>query len=305
MKKKKVLVVAGPTAVGKTALGIELAQKFNGEIISGDSLQIYKKLNIGTAKATLEEQAQAVHHLIDVREISEKYSAANFQQEGRAWIDRLTDEGKLPIVVGGTGLYIQSLLEDYSLGGKEEASSEREKYEVYEAERGKEALWQLLQERDMQAAEKIHANNSRRVIRALEVFEKTGRSILEADGENSALYDSLILGLTTDRALLYERINQRVDTMAGLGLLEEAKTLFELTDVQASQGIGYKELFPYFRGEIDLEEALELIKRNSRRYAKRQLTWFRNRMEVSWWNLVEHPEELEKLEKKVSDWLES
>jgi tRNA dimethylallyltransferase len=304
MTKEKVLVVVGPTAVGKTALGIELAQKFNGEIISGDSLQVYRKLDIGTAKATNEEQAAALHHLIDVRDLTENYSASDFQKVGRELIADITSRGKLPIVVGGTGLYIQSLLEDFSLGGADESKDIRDKYTDYERENGKEAIWQLLSQRDPVAARMIHHNNTRKIIRALEVFEKTGKSIIGADGDDLDLYDAYIIGLNTDRNFLYERINQRVDLMVEAGVLQEAKLLFDQPEpVQAAQGIGYKEFFPYLEGTQTLDEAVEQVKQNSRRYAKRQLTWFRNRMNTNWFDIVQHPEQLTDIEKQVANWL--
>ena len=301
MKKKKVIAIVGPTAVGKTALGIYLANQLGGEIISGDSLQVYKQLDIGTAKATKEEQAQATHHLIDVREINQNYSVADFQKEGRKLIKQID----VPIIVGGTGLYVQSLLEDYSLGGATESTGIREKYQNYLEENGKAALWQLLKETDPIAADIIHENNSRKIIRALEVFENTGKSIINADGENTLeLYDTKIIGLITDRELLYERINQRIDLMMNSGLLDEAKLLFEkYPNAQAAQGIGYKEFFPYFRGETTLTECVELVKKNSRNYAKRQITWFRNRMNTHWIDIVQNPVAIEQELRELTLWL--
>ena len=301
MKKKKVIAIVGPTAVGKTALGIKLANQLGGEIISGDSLQVYKSLEIGTAKATKEEQAQATHHLIDVRELNESYSVADFQKEGR----KLIEEINLPIIVGGTGLYVQSLLEDYSLGGQTENNSLRQKYQAYLEEKGKEALWHLLNEKDPIAAQIIHQNNSRKIIRALEVFENTGKSIINADGQDSlSLYDCKIIGLITDRELLYTRINQRIDQMLNQDLLEEAKMLFDkYPNAQAAQGIGYKEFFPYFKGESSLDECVELVKKNSRNYAKRQITWFRNRMDTHWIDIIQNPVEIEKQIHDLELWL--
>jgi len=301
LKKKKVIAIVGPTAVGKTALGIYLANQLGGEIISGDSLQVYKQLDIGTAKATKEEQAQATHHLIDVREINQNYSVADFQKEGRKLIKQID----VPIIVGGTGLYVQSLLEDYSLGGATESTGIREKYQNYLEENGKAALWQLLKETDPIAADIIHENNSRKIIRALEVFENTGKSIINADGENTLeLYDTKIIGLITDRELLYERINQRIDLMMNSGLLDEAKLLFEkYPNAQAAQGIGYKEFFPYFRGETTLTECVELVKKNSRNYAKRQITWFRNRMNTHWIDIVQNPVAIEQELRELTLWL--
>lgn len=306
MKKlKKVLVIAGPTAVGKTSLSIELAKKVNGEIISGDSMQVYRQLDIGTAKVTEEEREGILHHLIDCRELSETYSVADFQKEGRLAINAITEKGKLPIVVGGTGLYIQALLYDFELGAKDESSEIREKYEQFAEIHGNQYLWNLLQEKDSQAAESIHFNNRKKVIRALEVFDKTGFSILTPKEKPKRLYDYFLVGLETDRAELYNRINMRVDIMMTQGLLKEAELLYNRQTQQSIQGIGYKEFFPYFEGKESLEEAIDQVKQNSRRYAKRQLTWFRNRMNASWWDLVQTPDTILKLEKEIEKWLDS
>lgn len=301
----KVIAIVGPTAVGKTSLSIDLAKRFNGEIISGDSMQVYRGLDIGTAKVTKEEMAGIPHHLIDVRDIDESYSAADFQATARQAIQAISRRGKLPIIVGGTGLYIQSLLWDYKLGseGEPEDDSLRKELEEYAAEKGNQALWEKLQTQDPLAAEKIHYNNRKKMIRALEVFQLTGHSILEPKERPKKLYDSFLIGLNTDRTVLYDRINQRVDVMVEQGLLNEAKRLAETPDVQAAQGIGYKELFPYFSGEISLDTALEEVKLHSRRYAKRQLTWFRNRMSVHWYDLVQHPEIISGIEADIEKWL--
>lgn len=301
----KVVAIVGPTAVGKTSLSIDLAKRFDGEIISGDSMQVYRGLDIGTAKVTKEEMAGIPHHLIDVRNKDQSYSAADFQQAARQSITEITARGKLPIVVGGTGLYIQSLLWDYKLGseGEPEDPFLREKYETLAEAQGNHALWVLLQEKDPLAAEKIHFNNRKKMIRAIEVYELTGHSILEPKERPRELYDSFLIGLNTDRALLYQRINQRVDLMIDQGLLEEAKQLALMPAVQAAQGIGYKEFFPYFSGEISLDEALDEVKLHSRRYAKRQLTWFRNRMSVHWYDLVQQPEAIQEIEMSINKWL--
>jgi tRNA dimethylallyltransferase len=303
----KVIAIVGPTAVGKTSLSIDLAQRFNGEIISGDSMQVYRGLDIGTAKVTLEEQAGVLHHLIDVRDIDQSYSVADFQQAARKVIQEITDRGKVPIVVGGTGLYIQSLLWDYKLGSEGERTDEslREKYEAIAEAEGNEALWKLLQAKDPLAAEKIHYNNRKKMIRALEVFELTGHSILEPKEQPKELYDSFLIGLNTERTHLYQRINERVDLMVEQGVLEEARQLAKTPEVQAAQGIGYKELFPYFSGECSLDSAIEEVKLHSRRYAKRQLTWFRNRMSVHWYDLVQHPEAIDEVEAAIEKWLSS
>ena len=301
----KVIAIVGPTAVGKTRLSIELAKQFNGEIISGDSMQVYRGLDIGTAKVTAEEMEGIPHHLIDVRDVDESYSAADFQKAARKAIQEISDRGKLPIIVGGTGLYIQSLLWDYKLGneGELEDDSLRAKYEAFAEENGNLALWEKLQLTDPLAAEKIHCNNRKKMIRALEVFELTGHSILEPKEQPKELYDSFLIGLNTDRSILYQRINQRVDLMVEQGLLAEAKNLAKNPTVQAAQGIGYKEFFPYLSGGSSLEAALEEVKLHSRRYAKRQLTWFRNRMSVRWYDLIQQPEKIDEIKTEIATWL--
>nr|WP_139124937.1 tRNA (adenosine(37)-N6)-dimethylallyltransferase MiaA [Enterococcus rivorum] len=302
---KKVLVIVGPTAVGKTALSIEFAKKFNGEIISGDSMQVYRKLNIGTAKATNEEQAGIPHYLLDCREIDENYSVADFQKEGREAIEDISNRGKLPIVVGGTGLYIQALLYDYQLGSQDETTETREYYEVLAEEIGNKKLWELLQQKDPLAAKAIHFNNKVKMIRALEIFDKTGRSILTPKEQPKKLYDYFLVGLETDRQLLYQRINQRVDNMLQEGILTEAELLYKTKNAQSVQGIGYKEFFPYFENKETLEQAVDKVKQNSRRYAKRQLTWFKNRLQASWWDLVQDSSSKLQLEQEVKKWLDT
>lgn len=274
--KTKLIVVAGPTAVGKTALGIELAQRFNGEIISGDSQQVYRQLNIGTAKATPQEQAAAVHHLIDVRDVDESYSAYDFVTEAQIAITDIVNRGKLPIIVGGTGLYLQSLLDGYHLGGQ----VDQEQVLAYRSELEQLSDLELFEQIDNLGIE-IKEINRRRSIRALELHR------FSDNPENTeTTFDPFIIGLDDERSLIYERINTRVDKMVELGLLEEAKWLYDnYPEVQSARGIGYKELFPYFSGEQTLDEALEKLKQNTRRFAKRQLTWFRNRMRVKFYQI--------------------
>lgn len=293
LDKVKIIVVVGPTAVGKTALGIELAKRFNGEIISGDSQQVYRHLDIGTAKATLEEQAEAPHHLIDVREVDEAYSAYDFVKEASAAIEDITSRGKLPIIVGGTGLYLQSLLEGYHLGGQvnqEEVLAYRQELEQL----ADAVLFDKIAEQSIEIPEL----NRRRAIRALEL------ATFGQDLENKETpYDALLIGLNDDRQVLYERINHRVDVMVEKGLLDEAKWLYDNhRDVQAARAIGYKELFPYFAGQASLEESVDKLKQNTRRFAKRQLTWFRNRMAVSFY-MVSESDVKKQINKAVQDFL--
>lgn len=277
-EKIKLIVVVGPTAVGKTALGIELAQQFNGEIISGDSQQVYRHLDIGTAKATPEEQAAAPHHLIDVRDVEANYSAYDFVAEASQAIMEIASRGKVPIIVGGTGLYLQSLLEGYHLGGE----VDQEKVLAY-----RKTLEQLsdevLFEKIAELGKKIPEINRRRAIRALELA-KFGQN-LENKETN---YEALLIGLNDDRQVLYDRINHRVDLMLEKGILDEAKWLYDNhRNAQAARAIGYKELFPYFTGDASLEDCVEKLKQNTRRFAKRQLTWFRNRMAVNFYTVSE------------------
>ena len=293
LDKVKIIAVVGPTAVGKTALGIELAKRFNGEIISGDSQQVYRHLDIGTAKATLEEQAEAPHHLIDVREVDEAYSAYDFVKEASAAIEDITSRGKLPIIVGGTGLYLQSLLEGYHLGGQvnqEEVLAYRQELEQL----ADAVLFDKIAEQSIEIPEL----NRRRAIRALEL------ATFGQDLENKETpYDALLIGLNDDRQVLYERINHRVDVMVEKGLLDEAKWLYDNhRDVQAARAIGYKELFPYFAGQASLEESVDKLKQNTRRFAKRQLTRFRNRMAVSFY-MVSESDVKKQINKAVQDFL--
>ena len=286
-----VLCIVGPTAVGKTKMSIELAKQLNGEIISGDSMQIYRGMDIGTAKATMDERQGIPHHLIDEKNPDEPYSVAAFQQTVRAKIEEIKSRGKLPIIVGGTGLYIKSVLYDYEFAGESESK------EIDEAKYGhlsNEELHAKLATVDEAEAKDIHPNNRKRVIRALEIYETSGvkKSEMIEKQEHKMIYDACLIGLTDDRTVLYDRINKRVDVMYETGLVEEVKALFDQgipAESQSIRAIGYKELYDYFKGFISLEESKELIKRNSRRYAKRQYTWFNNQMDVTWFKVdVQH-----------------
>jgi tRNA dimethylallyltransferase len=287
--KQKLLVIIGPTAVGKTKLSVEMAKQFNGEIISGDSMQIYRGMDIGTAKIKEDEMDGIPHHLIDIQNPDESFSVAEFQQLVRAKISEIAEKGKLPIIAGGTGLYIQSVIYDYQFSDAPADETFRIKLEEKEREIGSAALHQELSELDPESAAQIHPNNIRRVIRALEIFHCTGKLMSEyqKQQEPDLLYNTALVGLTMDRELLYERINSRVDLMMNEGLLEEVKSLYQqgLRECQSIQAIGYKEIYEYFDGLVSLEQAVENLKQNSRRYAKRQLTWFRNKMNVEWFDM--------------------
>lgn len=310
VKKKKIIIIVGPTAVGKTSLSLLLAKAVNGEIISGDSMQIYRNLTIGTAKVSKEEQQEIPHYLIDEVDVETSYAVSDFQKRARFLIEEISARGKVPIIVGGTGLYIESLLYDVTFGGSgENDPAFREAQEAIAIEKGNHYLWEQLIKVDASAAENIHFNNRRRVIRALEVYHVTGQpfsSYQSERKEKELLYDAKIIGLTTDREELYQRINLRVDQMFEKGLIQEADWLYQrqLPDAQASRGIGYKELVPYFEKKATLQEAKEAIQQNSRRYAKRQLTWFKNRLEnVVWFDLLASPEKEEHIKKEVKRFL--
>jgi tRNA dimethylallyltransferase len=289
-KKEKLLVLIGPTAVGKTKLSIELAKKYNAEIISGDSMQIYKKMDIGTAKIQSSEMEGIPHHLLDLKEPDESFSVAEFQQLVREKITDIHKRGKLPMLVGGTGLYIQSVINDYKFTETCSDDAFRQELEEKALIKGNEYIHDLLMQIDPESAERIHPNNVRRVIRALEVYHCTGKTASEYQQgqEHELLYNVALIGLTMDRDKLYERINLRVNLMLEDGLLEEVKALYNngIRDVQSIQAIGYKEIYEYLDGLVTFEEAIEILKQNSRRYAKRQLTWFRNKMDVTWFDMT-------------------
>lgn len=285
-KNVDVVAIIGPTASGKTALSIRLAKEFDGEIINGDSMQIYRQLNIGTAKITPEEMQGVPHHLLDIKEPTEGFSVAEYQQLVREKIAEIQSRGKMPILVGGTGLYVQSVLYDFQFTKQEVNEEARSTYYKELEQLGPEEMHAKLQQIDPAAAAEIHPNNTRRVIRALEMAELAGVSRAEEQFNRGdvPLYRHLIIGMDMEREKLYERINLRVDLMMEAGLLEEVRALYDagIRDVQAIKAIGYKEFYAYFDGRATLEEAIEQVKQNSRRYAKRQLTYFRNKMDVQW-----------------------
>jgi tRNA dimethylallyltransferase len=301
------VVIVGPTAVGKTKLGIEVAKAFGGEVINGDAMQVYRELNIGTAKVTPEEAEGIPHHLIDILEPTEEYTVAAFQQDARRLITSLNRDGKLPVLVGGTGLYVKAALYDYQFNEASEDSDLRQALQKRAKDEGPDVLYKELIDVDPGAAERIHPNNVQRVIRALEIYQKTGKAMSEhLPIESPELVMSpIIIGLTMDRSLLYERINGRVDLMVQQGLIEEAKSLYEkgIRKTQAVMAIGYKELFGAFDGEYTLEEAIDLIKKNSRRFAKRQLTWFRHQMPIDWFDVTDYLDSFEKKVEEIIDFI--
>lgn len=286
--ENRLICICGPTASGKTALSIELAKQFHTEIISADSMQIYRELDIGTAKATAEEQAQAVHHMIDFLDPRESFSVARYVEMADRCAQDILSRGMTPIVVGGTGLYIDSLIRCDAFSGEETDTRTREKYQKMALEEGNEAVHRCLQAVDPVSAERLHPNNLKRVIRALEVYEQTGITIDEFNQKNQRAkpkYKAVKFALCPrSRELLYERINKRVDIMLELGLLKETKRLYQEGKLigTAAQAIGYKELTDHLFHGAPLSDCVELLKQRSRNYAKRQLTWFKRDPDIHW-----------------------
>lgn len=288
--KPMVAAVVGPTAVGKTKLGVQIAQKFNGEVISGDSMQIYRTMDIGTAKVTRDEMQGIPHHMIDIKDPEESFSAAEFQRKVQSLIYEIQKRGKLPVLVGGTGLYIQATLFDFEFTEEKKDEAVMKRLEEEAADQGPVHMYEKLKSLDPDQAAKVHPNNSRRVLRALEIYETTGKKMSEQEAAKAwdSPFTPLLIGLEMDRERLYERINNRVDQMVEEGLVEEVRRLYQagLKDAQSMKAIGYKELIPFLEGEVDLQEAVDLLKRNSRRYAKRQYTYFKNKLDVHWYEVT-------------------
>lgn len=288
MKQRPMIVLTGPTAVGKTKLSIALAKVVNGEIISADSMQVYKYMNIGSAKITPEEMQGVPHHLIDVLEPWQDFNVAIFKEKCAECLEGIYQRGHIPILTGGTGFYIQAVLRDIDFTENEDNTAYREELEVLAKEKGAEHLHEMLRAVDEPSAEAIHANNVKRVIRALEYYHMTGQKISdhnEAEKQKEAAYNSCYFVLNDDRDKLYQRIEERIDEMLSAGLIEEVKGLQEMgchRGMVSMQGLGYKEIISFLEGEITLEEAEYLLKRDTRHFAKRQLTWFRREKEVIW-----------------------
>ena len=288
--KKPLIVLTGPTAVGKTSLSIALARAVEGEIISADSMQVYKHMDIGSAKIKKEEMEGIPHYLIDVLEPDEEFHVVHFQEMAQEAMKEIYSKGKIPILTGGTGFYIQAVVKDIDFSQDTEKSSVRERLENLAQEKGGEYLHELLAQRDPESAEKIHPNNIKRVIRALEYYELTGEKISlhnEREGEKVSPYNTAYFVLNDHRERLYERIDRRVDQMLDEGLVEEVRRLAQMgytRDMVSMQGLGYKEILAYLEGEYSLEEAVYVLKRDTRHFAKRQLTWFRREKDVIWVN---------------------
>lgn len=271
----KIIVIVGPTGVGKTYVSVEIAKKLNAEIINADSVQVYKEFNIGVAKTTKEEMCGIKHHLFDFVDTCKNYTVFDYQKDARSILNKLIEENKNIVIVGGTGLYIKSLLYDYNF---EEESSSSNEYNEYSNEELKEMVDKIYNENQ------IHTNNRNRLIRFLNSYSKTGR-IIKNENKDKPLYDFTCIGLTLEREKLYERLNKRVDQMIERGLLEEAENLYNKKAVIFNNIIGYKEFVDYFNNNTSLEESIDLIKKHTRNYAKRQYTWFNNQMNTTWFTM--------------------
>lgn len=288
--KKPLIILTGPTAVGKTKLSIRLAKAIGGEIISADSMQVYKGMDIGSAKIKQDEMEGVPHYLVDVLHPDEEFHVVRFQQMAKEALEKIYANGHIPIVVGGTGFYIQALLYDIDFTENEEDTEYRKELELLAKEKGAEYLHNMLRNVDEKAAEDIHANNVKRVIRALEFNKQTGQKISEHNEKERAKespYDFCYFVLNDDRAKLYERIDRRIDEMLEEGLVEEVRALKEqgfTRNMVSMQGLGYKEILDYLNGECTLEEAVYILKRDTRHFAKRQITWFKRERDVIWVN---------------------
>lgn len=289
--KIPLVVIIGPTAVGKTSLSVKVAKRINGEIISADSMQIYKGMDIGTAKIKEEEMENIPHYLINIVSPDEEFTVSDFQTKAKHYINAIYNKGKVPMLVGGTGLYINSIVYDLRFTGAEADKEYRNKL-IREAEiYGNEYLYNKLKEIDLESAERIHPNNLNRIIRALEVFKQTGKPMsyfYKNFREENKDYNLIYIGLNTERSLLYKNINKRVDIMIKEGLIDEVKHLLQNgynKNLTSMQGLGYKEIIEYLEGDISLDEAIDKLKRDTRRFAKRQLTWFRRDNRIHWLNL--------------------
>ena len=288
MEKKPLLILAGPTAVGKTALSISLAKAVNGEIISADSMQVYRGMDIGSAKIRPEEMEGVPHYLIDELEPEEEFHVVLFQKLARQYMEQIRAKGKIPILVGGTGFYIQAVLYDIDFTENGENSALRQELETLAKEKGSEYLHGLLQKADPKSAEEIHANNVKRVIRALEYYRETGKPISahnEAQRQKESPYRFAYFVLNEERSTLYEKINRRIDEMLRMGLIDEVQALKDkgyTREMVSMQGLGYKEILDYLNGECSLEDAVYRLKRDTRHFAKRQITWMKREKDVCW-----------------------
>ena len=306
MQKPKVIVICGPTASGKTALSIELAKKVNGEIVSCDSMQIYKDMNIGTAKPTKEEMQGIKHYLLDFVLPNKRYSVAEYKKDAESAIEEIIKKGKTPIVVGGTGLYIDALIYEIEYPQIEFDEKYRLKLEKKVEQEGLDELYEQAKQIDEQAIQKISPNDKKRILRILEIYHSTGKNKTEIEAisrQNEIKYNYIVFAINMDREKLYERINKRVDFMIEKGLVQEVKSLLEKYDQfpTAMQGLGYKEVKEYLQNQITKEEMINKIKQESRRYAKRQITWFKKNKQTIWINGLENIDDNIKFIEKESD----
>ena len=286
-ERPRLLVLVGPTAVGKTGYSLEIAKRWNAEIISGDSMQVYRGMDIGTAKLPLQEQQGVPHHLIDICEPDHPFSVAEFQERCATLIEEITARGRVPFIVGGTGLYVESVCYNYQFSETGSDEAYRSEMDSYAEAHGNEALHDRLRQVDPISAERLHPNDRRRVIRALEVQHVTGQTLAEqqAGQQKISPYELCIVGLTRPREELYNRVEQRIDEMLALGLVEEVEQLVRAGVPRRAismQGLGYKEIIPYLEGEMPLDTAVTLLKRDTRHFAKRQLSWFRHMKDIQW-----------------------
>lgn len=292
MDKQKVIVICGPTASGKTDLSINVAKKIDGQVVSADSMQIYKDMDIGTAKPTVEEMQNIKHYLIDCVLPEQRYSVANFKRDATIAIDEIIANKKIPIVVGGTGLYIDSLIYGIEYNETKVDINYRNQLEDLAEKKGLDYLYNMAMEIDSKAMEKISRNDKKRICRVLEIYKSTGKTKTELEAESrkkGVNYDFKVFALNMDRAILYDRINKRVDLMIERGLIEEVNQLIHKYEKipTAMQGLGYKEVVEYFNGKYSKEEMIEKIKMESRRYAKRQITWFKRNKSIIWLNALD------------------
>ena len=303
MPKEKLVVILGPTATGKSRCGIELAKRFRGEIISGDSMLVYRQMNIGTAKPSEKELQSVPHHLVNILNPDSSYSVADFQQQAAEMISGITERGNLPILVGGTGLYIKALLEDYQFSEVEEKPELRQQLEAFASEQGNDKLFEWLKREDPAAALRLHPNDVRRVVRALETVLSGDKVSQEKKSELK--YDAVVFGLFMDRDFLYERINHRVDRMLEEGLEEEVRSLLKAgvpVDCLSMKSLGYRQMAEYLTGQCDFSTAVENIKKGTRHFAKRQITWYKKMPYIHWFT-VDRNLDYEKIVTDMADTL--
>ncbi|MDD6572511.1 MAG: tRNA (adenosine(37)-N6)-dimethylallyltransferase MiaA [Thermoflexaceae bacterium] len=301
MNKQPLIIITGPTAVGKTENSIKIAKAVNGEIISADSMQVYRHMDIGTAKITQEEMDGVPHHLIDCLEPVEDFNIFRFKQMADAAIRDIAGRGRMPVIVGGTGFYIQAVLKGVEFADEEADGSIRKELQDMAALKGNEYVHEMLRKIDPESADAIHANNLKRVIRAIEYYRLTGEKISvhnARESEKESLYDSLYFVINNDREILYQRIEERIDRMLSDGLVKEVEKLKEMgctKDMVSMKGLGYKEILSYLNGEISYDEAVYILKRDTRHFAKRQITWFKREKDVIWMNYPDYHQDKQEM----------